>query len=53
MSDHQGHISTGDTVARGQVFVSAVIFYSLACDATDVTNDDNLATALLAQIQVA
>ena len=35
----------------GPVFVR-VISYSLAYDAADVKDDDNLATALLAQVQV-
>ena len=40
------------TAARGPVFVSAVVSYSLAYDATDVMDNDNLATALEAQIQI-
>ena len=40
------------TVARGPVFISAVISYSLTYDAVDVTDDDNLATALSAQFQI-
>ena len=39
-------------MARGPVFVSAVVLYSLAYDAADVMDNDNLATALEAQIQI-
>ena len=39
------------TAERVPVDVSAVISYSLAYDATDVMDHDNLATALSAQIQ--
>ena len=52
MLDHQGQISIPAIMARGPVFVSAVILYSLAYDVTDVMDDDNLATALLAHIQI-
>ena len=52
MLDHQGQISIPATAARGQVFVSAVVSYSLAYDAADVMDNDNLATALEAQIQI-
>ena len=52
MLDHQGQISIPTTAARGPVFVSAVVSYSLAYDATDVMDNDNLATALEAQIQI-
>ena len=52
MLDHQGQISIPVTVARGPVFVSAVVFYSLAYDAADVMDSDNLATALAGQIQI-
>ena len=52
MSDHQGLISIPATVTRGPVFVNAVILYSLAYDIVDVMDDDNLATAFSAQIQV-
>ena len=38
-------------MARGQVYVSAVVTYSLAYDAIDVTDNENLASALSAQIQ--
>ena len=37
---------------RGPVFVSAVVSHSLAYDAADVMDNDNLATALEAQIQI-
>ena len=36
-------------MARGPVFVSAVVSYSLAYDATDVVDNDNLVTALESQ----
>ena len=52
MLDHQGQISIPTTVARGLMFVSTVVSYSLAYDATDVMVNDNLATALEAQIQI-
>ena len=50
MLDHQGQISIPNTVAMGPVFVSAVVSYSLAYYAADVIDNDNLATALKAQI---
>ena len=37
---------------RGPVFVSAFVSYSLAYDAADVMDNDNLATALESQIQI-
>ena len=46
MLGHQGQISIPDTVARGPVFVSTVIWYSLANDIHDVMDNNNLATAL-------
>ena len=52
MLDHQGQISIHVTAARGPVFVSAVISYSLAYDVADVMDNDNFATALQAQIQI-
>ena len=52
MLDHQGQINIPAAVTRGQVFVSAVVSYSLAYDAADVMDNDNLVTALLAQIQI-
>ena len=36
----------------GPVYVSAVISYSLAYNATDAMDNDNIATALSAQIQI-
>ena len=39
-------------MARGTVYVSAVVSYSLAYDAMDITDNDNLVTALSAQIQI-
>ena len=52
MLDHRGQISIPATAARGPVLVSAVVSYSLAYDAADVMDNDNLATALEAQIQI-
>ena len=51
MLHHQGQISISATAAREPVHVSTVISYSLAYDAIDVMDNDNLATALSAQIQ--
>ena len=51
MLDHQGQISIPATAASRPVFVSAVVSYSLAY-AADVMDNDNLATALEAQIQI-
>ena len=52
MLDHQGHISVPVTAARRPVFVSAVVSYSLAYDAADVFDNDGLASAMEAQIQI-
>ena len=52
MIDHQGQIDIPATMARGPVFVSAVVSYSLASDASDVMDNDNLVTALVSQIQI-
>ena len=52
MLDHQGQIIIPATVAREPVYVSAVISYSLAFDAADVMDNDNLETALSTQIQI-
>ena len=52
MLDHQSQISIPATVTRGPVFLSAVIPYSVTYDATDVVDNDNLATELSAQIQI-
>ena len=52
MLDYQGQISITATAARGPVYVSAVISFSLAHDAIDVMDNDNLVTELLAQIQI-
>ena len=51
MLDHRGQVTIPATVARGPGFVSAVISYSLAYKATDVMDNDNLATALEAMIR--
>ena len=52
MLGHQGQISILAIAARGPVYVSAIISYSLAYDTTDVMDNDNLAMALSAQIQI-
>ena len=52
MLNHQGQISIPAMVAREPVFVSTVVSYSLAYDATDVMDNNNLASALEAQIQI-
>ena len=39
-------------MARGPIFVSAVVSCSLVYDAVDVMDNDNLATALSALIQI-
>ena len=39
-------------MAKEPVYVSTIIMYSLAHDATDVMDNNNLATALIAQIQI-
>ena len=52
MLDYQGQISIPATATRGPVYVSTVISYSLAYDATDVMDNDNHATTLEAQIQI-
>ena len=52
MLDHQGQISNTAKAAREPICASTVILYSLAYDAIDVLEDDNLAPALSAQIQV-
>ena len=52
MLDYQGQISISATVAKGPAFVSAVISYSLAYNATDAMDYDNLVTGLSAQIQI-
>ena len=39
-------------MARKPVYVQAIISYSLAYDAADVMENDNLATASSAQIQI-
>ena len=52
MPDHQGQITLPARVVRGPVFVSVIISYSLAYDVSDVTDDNNSATALSVQIQV-
>ena len=44
MLDHQGQISITTEGARGPVYVSPVVSYSLAYDAPDVMDNGNLAT---------
>ena len=51
MLHHRGQISISTIMARGPLFVSAVVSYSLAYDATDIMDNDNLVTALENQIQ--
>ena len=50
MIDHQGQINITATAERGQVIVRVVVSYSLAYDVADVMDDDNLESALEAQI---
>ena len=52
MLDHQGQINVPVIVAKGPVCVSTVILYTLAFDSTDVMDNDNLVTTLLAKIQI-
>ena len=52
MLDHQGQISIPATVARGPAIVSTVVSYLLAYDATNIIDNDNLVSALEAQIQI-
>ena len=52
MLDHQSQIIIPATLARGSVFASAVISYSLAYDATDVMNIDNLVSVSSTHIQI-
>ena len=52
MLDYQGRISIPATVSRGPVYVSAVILYSLAYNATDVIDNNYLATTFSAQVQI-
>ena len=52
MVDHQGQISITATASRRPVFISTVVSYSLAYDAVDVMDNENLAIALEAQIQI-
>ena len=50
--DHQGQISIPAIAVRGPIFVSTVVSYSLAYDAADVMDNNKLASALEAQIQI-
>ena len=52
MLDHCSQISILAIASRGSMFVSTVVLYSLAYDATDVMDNDYLATGLSAQIQI-
>ena len=52
MLNHQGQISIPATAARGPVHFSKFISYSMAYDATDVMDNDVLATALSTQVQI-
>ena len=47
---HLSKISIPASAARRPVYVSAVISHSMAYDATNVMHNNNLATALSAQI---
>ena len=52
MLDHQGQIIITAIATRGSVYVSAVISYSLTHAAADVMDNDDLVTAMSAQIQI-
>ena len=52
MLDHLGQIAIPATVAKGPVYVSAVVTFSLAYDTFDVMDNGNLANASSAQIQI-
>ena len=52
MTNHQEQISIPATAASEPVFVSAVVSYSLAYDASDVMDNDNLVTAFESQIWI-
>ena len=52
MLDHRDQISIPATAARGPVYVSTVILHSMAHDAANVMDNDNVMTALSAQIQI-
>ena len=52
MSNHQGQNILPTATARGLAFVDTVVFYPLAYDAINFMDDDNLVTALPAQIQI-
>ena len=45
-------ISISAIAARGSVLVGVVVSYSLAYDAADLMDNDNLVTAMSAQIQI-
>ena len=50
--DHQDFTVLPFTLEMGPAFISAIISYSLMYNAVDVMGDDNVATALSAQIQI-
>ena len=50
MLDHQRQIIIPAIMASGPLYVSTVISYLLAYDAADDMDNDNLVTALSAQI---
>ena len=52
MADHQKQIIVPVKGARGLVFISTVILYSLSHDAIGVMDDENFATGLTAQVQI-
>ena len=52
MLDHQGQISIPASAAKGPVYDSTVISYSLAYNAANVMDNNNLATILSTKIQI-
>ena len=52
MFNHQGQIRVLATAAKGPVYISTLVSYSLAYDAADVMDNADLATAWSAQIQI-
>ena len=52
MLDHLCQISIPTNSGKGPVYVSTVVLCSLAYNAADVIDNDNLVTALSAQIQI-
>ena len=52
MLNHLGQISIPATAARGPVYIRTVASYSMAYDAADVMDNDNLVTVLSAQNKI-